>query len=321
MFRLRVPWRVKNFIFRRKVRLIRWFTYQGLSAILKTPPIYSDDESEIEVHSLVDHGYLIYYLVAIKSLYSFSKRKFSIYCHCCNRNMTKRDVEILKKHVVGVHYIERDFADSEMKQKLASYKLCYKYRIEHEEIIGTSAKLFDQLLISRKNRVILLDADTLFFQIPSEILAWIGSGSQESLYIKDKVNWYCIPYPEINSIQDLPKVPAFFNAGLLCFDKRFLVDNFSRIEDTLQLIEKNGGEFSALDQTIYAMLLPNKRLLPEAYSCEVRKTVATNRHFVFKHYIGHDVRFGNLIYLQEGKAIINKLKAQKKYSQPCYQKP
>lgn len=307
IFKPRVPWRIKNYFFRHKVHFIRCFTYQKFKRILKTPPIYSDSEAEIEVHSLVDHGYLFYYLVAIKSLCFFSKRKFSIYCHCCNRNMTKKDITILKKHIVGVHYIDRDNADSQMKEKLASNRLCYKYRNEHEDIIGTSAKLFDQLLISEKNRLILLDADTLFFQFPEEIIKWIDSGANESLYIKDKISWYCIPYPDINNIPGLPKVSPLLNAGLLCFDKKSLVKNFLQIEEILRIIEANQGDFSALDQTIYALLLPNQCCLPQAYSCEVRKTVEKNGGLIFKHYVGWDVRFGNFIYCKEGQLVIEKI--------------
>lgn len=307
MLKLRLPWRIKHILDLLKVRIIKSLTHLVFLSILKTPPILSDDESDVEVHTLVDHDFLIFYLIAIKSLYLFSKRKFSIYCHCCKRNMTEKDIEILKKHIIGVNYINRDYADKRMREQLSKYRVCNKYRNECEDIIGTSAKLFDQLLISKANKLILIDADTIFLNYPAEIVKWAKSEGNESLYVKDIVNWYCIPYPEINKVEGLPKVPPYFNAGLLCFNKLPLTGDLRRIEEMTEIIETKNGDFVGLDQTIYALLLPNKRLLPETYTCTMSKIAADNSEMVFRHYVGRSRRFSNLTYLTEGKKIINKL--------------
>lgn len=310
MFKIKLPWKIQNHLDLLKIKIIRSMTYRAFTKILDTPPITSHDDAQVEVHSLIDHDFLIYYLMAIKSLAFFSTKKLSIYCHCCKPNMTPEDIAMLRKHIQGVHFIERDKADTQMNEALKKYKTCHKYRTEHEAIIGTSAKFFDQLLISKTNKLILMDADTMFFKTPTEVDDWIDSDGQQSFYLKDKINWFCIPYPKINSIEGMPKVVPLFNAGLLCFDKRSLTENMNRVEEVMALIEANDGDFSGLDQTMYALLLPNQTQLPTStYSCDINQKVDADANIIFKHYIGRNVRFGNLIYCHEGEAIIKQLMA------------
>ena len=306
----RLPWRVKHKLDSMKIAVIRSVTRRQFLRILETPPIISDNECDVEVHTLIDHNFLIYYLVAIKSFYFFAKRKFSIYCHCCTNNMTSKDVEILKKHIVGVNFVDRETSDKIMKERLSGYRLCLKYRDEIDADNSSPPKLFDQILISKTKKLILLDADTLFFNYPSEIIEWADSDASTSLYLKDIMTVYMIEYPAINEIKGLPRVPPHFNAGLLCFDKRVLTDNLDRIEELCRMLLAHGGDFCGLDQTIFAMLLPNKRILPHTYTCKISEELKNNKDLIFKHYVGRDVRFGSFIYRDEGMRVIDRLMAQ-----------
>ena len=312
MVNIRVPYRVQKFISDNKIRGIReWVEYE-YKKVINTPPVERYDDAEVEVHSLLDHNFLFYYLVAIKSLVHFSKTKFSIYCHCCQPNMTEEDVAILKKHIKGVNYIGRDHADREMKKVLKPYKTCYEQRINNLAVIGTSGKFFDQLHFSKANKLVLLDADTLFLNTPTEIDEWALSNGKDSLHLKNIVNWYCIPYPQINEINGLPKVKPLFNAGLLCFDKRPLVENMGRVEEIMSIIDAAKGDFSGLDQTVFALMLSNQRQLPDStYSCQANRRFSDNKDMIFKHYVGRNNRFGNSIYCNEGKQVMKQLMEEK----------
>jgi lipopolysaccharide biosynthesis glycosyltransferase len=223
-------------------------------------------------------------------------------------NMTDEDVKILEKHVRNVTYIDRPTADAEMKEHLKNYPTCYEQRIENLKVIGTAAKFFDPLLMSKTNKIVMIDSDTIFFKQPVEIEEWSASKDVYSLHLKDKVNWFCIPYPEINNIEGLPKVKPMFNAGLLAFDKRTFTDDMGRVERILKCIGDNNGDFSGLDQTMYALMLPNQKQLPEyTYSCHVHQKVSESPDLVFKHYIGRNVRFGTYQYRDEGMAVIKDL--------------
>ena len=286
--------------------IIEQLTRAALSLVLKTPPIVSDNDSDVEVHTVVNHRYLLLYLLAIKSFFHFAKRRFSVYCHSCQDNMSPRDVKILKEHIIGVNYVERLYADEQMRRQLSPYPLCSRQRNERGRG-PVEMKVFDVILISKADKIILLDADTLFFNYPAEIVKWAGSRGERSLYVKDKLSLYCLPYPEINDVEGLPKCPPCFNVGLLCFDKKPLVNDMQQIEEVMKIIEAKGGDPLILDQTLFAMLLPNKEVLPESYTCVMERKAADDSRIVFKHFIGTLRRFSDFTYSSEGKRTIDEL--------------
>lgn len=116
-------------------------------------------------------------------------------------------------------------------------------------------KLIDPLLLSRSEKVLLLDSDILHFRPPTAIAEW-SAQPDRFLYISDpKENPFCADIDDIQRIAGMSPT-THFCAGYICF--RIDMINLSRIENYLkdrifenQRISNSFNHTS--EQTIYAM--------------------------------------------------------------------
>ncbi len=139
--------------------------------------------------------------------------------------------------------VERAEADDRMATALAPFPLCRQYRVRHP----LARKIFDVPVFAEQERIILLDADVLFFSKPAEMLRWVDEGSEGCWFNQDvqeaslvdpkeaEAEWKIKLWPKVNSGICL----IYRNAIDLAFCEECLAhtpmlqDNLWRVEQTL----------------------------------------------------------------------------------------
>ena len=144
------------------------------AGVLGTPPLPCNPAAETEVHTVTGHHHFRMYLTAIKSLLRYVGN-LAVVVHD-DGSLDTEDRALLKAHVPGVTFIDRESADAAMSTALARHPHCRKLR----ERVVNSLELFDNLLFARAPRLINMNSDVLFLDQPVELIRWIA-GSDPSI--------------------------------------------------------------------------------------------------------------------------------------------
>lgn len=276
-----------NFIsFTANIILLHWRRASLWFLISQLKPIHSKDKKNnvVEVMSLVSHNDTLSYLCMIKTFSYFSKRIFPITV-CDDGTLTKNDISILKKNVRGIKIISNKIANVVVQKKLRTYP----YSSELRKKIVYMRKKIDFPLLARKERVLILDSDLLFFKKPTEILKWMNNRAKKTtIFISDCRDSYILSNIE-TSVLFKTKMISRLNSGIIGFHRQIM--SLKKIEAFSKFILNGAGilttrypQIQAIFAFLFAQLskqhvhrLPKTYLLSEA-RCFIPNLVC--RHYV-----------------------------------------
>jgi len=201
--------------------------------------------------------------------------------------------------------------------------LLNKYPIAEEMYQKTWAgkKLFTPIL-SEYKKIIVIDADCLFFSSPEEIISWINDKNvKNSLYLQDYLNFRVISSIEAQKYLKIKKFTQRLNSGLLCINRESL--NHEQIIKSLNHWLINIGnvlsdriirdyyrnveflyQIHLVEQTIYCLYLSKTKSKALNKNYSLLKT--NNKKITFIHFTPDsptkDIEYGYL-FLSLKKAI------------------
>lgn len=297
----RLPWRYYD-----KVRGIK-FKFSA-KKIIKTPPFPLDTDSDVEIHMLLNKNYIYMGLFTLKSFLRFYN-KINVTIHG-DGSLNSKSKKILEKHIPGIRIINLKDANKLMqgidpllthvKKNVSTY--FYTHPI-------TTIKWTDFALLSKCDRMILLDSDTLFFKKPKEIIDWIEKKpiSNYNLYTesrKDNLGWDDkFLKKKFKNIKIIRKI----NSGLVCIKRKEILDNLKFICEEIT----NNPEFregiNSGDQDIYRIILGVNKSKPLSFKDYPVIGVASKSFFnqyknaIFKHYL---IKFEGGFYKEDMDSIL-----------------
>ncbi|OGK09712.1 hypothetical protein A2767_07680 [Candidatus Roizmanbacteria bacterium RIFCSPHIGHO2_01_FULL_35_10] len=180
--------------------------------VLDTSPVYCKDKNFIEILSVTSHDDYWKLILCVKSFFYFSKQTFPIFI-VDDGTLTKQDSDLLKSHLIGCKILERKKIEMDLSRLKNKNFLLFK---NNPYVV----KKIASILYTKKDKVLFLDSDVLFFNYPDELIDWSNS-QDSSIFIKDYQNAYLIS--DIES-KYLFKVSQFskVNSGLIGIKRNLL---------------------------------------------------------------------------------------------------
>jgi hypothetical protein len=260
-------------------------------AILKTPPVITDKEGDIEVRALTwrrDWKNLIW---ALKSFYYFSERTYPLFIH--DGGLTLEGKLALRKHFPHAILVDRSSANQTVQRELSARNLrrCLAYREKNPSTL----KLFDFFALSRARSILTIDSDIVFFAPAIDLL---DGHPGKNLYNRDSAYWYSMSLDELELCFNLRPV-SHINSGLARVDRCSI--DFEAIEEWLEEPRLFADKW-VTEQTLHALCSTRygMELLPPVYSVGTEAGIIEGA--ICKHYPGY---FRPLLY-QEGMQLLQK---------------
>lgn len=290
----RVPWTIYKLFIKMKIMLYHIY-YDQL--ILKTKPICAGgDNPYFAIHIMTRHSDIHMTLWAVKSFFRFTDKKYQVVL-LTDHSLTKKDIEILSTHLIGVKFIFEEEAGKSIENKIADYPLIKLFRLPPEtpfpvkftnEILQYhfcpfSMKLLDGNFLSQAEKVMILDSDVLFFKKPTEILDWIENSSEDkSMYMVEAFQpSFDVNYRITFKLKDDP--PMGINTGLFCYHKKIV--DLPELEKWIDQYRKTVFTLRTAEQHAYGYLAQRYKHepLPNTYSFNNRENASVATHFGIKH--------------------------------------
>ncbi len=255
--------------------------------ILKTKPIHTETEGDIEVRVLTWRKDYINLIWALKSFYTTSDVRYPLYIH--DGGLFPEHKEILKLHFPNAFIVNKNDADQIVNTYFDqnNFTRSKEYRLSN---IAT-VKLWDYFILSQAKRVISIDSDIVFFKEPSKI---INPNPRKNYYNEDLQYAYSMSLEDINKDFDI-SLPPKINSGL--FNVAHSIYDGELIEKWLQNDKLFENKWVS-EQTMHAMLAATHQdgveLLDQQYI--VSTTLGLNESTICKHYPG----FFRPLFFQEG---------------------
>lgn len=229
-----LPWRFADALDGRNDAALREKYREWLDA---TPPVPAvADNPTAEVHQLLGHRHIGMGLWSLKSVLVATGLPLGVTIHS-DGSLTTEDIEFAKRHLSGVRMIPRDEADAAMEARLRDFPACRSFRFGNVPVTNHRGQsynmfimaliLFDIPLLSRADKVMILDADVLFFKRSPELSDWVEPGNLQTFYSVE--GYRPIRQPD-GTFEYGRKVARTLNSGLLCLTKSQVYD-LARIED------------------------------------------------------------------------------------------
>jgi len=299
----RLPWRVSQWLYHRRLAAVRRFYDHR---VLSTRPYITGKECpDFEVHALLGHKHVGMCLWSVKSFLHFSGGAYSVVLHD-DGSLTRRDVDILRAHLVDARIVRKGDADEAIRDKIAAFPNCCDYRFERNlttdhrggkyNMYIFALRLFDFNLLSDARKILVLDVDVLFFKEPREIVAWVRDASSTgSLYSVEQYVPRRNARYEVVGFDRRETAPIWANAGLLCFAKSAF--SLESIEGWIARDRAMMDKYATFEQRMYNLLLQRwggAIPLPDSYAFNYTDEDVVATHFAIKHLF-----FDNVPRLQD----------------------
>ena len=222
-----LPWRVSQRIEQAIDTRLR---NQSRIYLEKTPSLpVARQNALVEIHQLLGHRHVGMGIWSLKSLIKTTNLPLAVVIHD-DGSLTQEDTILMHRHLPGVRIIMRAEADIAVRQMLSGYHACTSFRFG--EVLVTNHRgqsynmfvmaliLFDINLLAHSDKIIILDADVLFFRHPDIIVDWAtNTTDRRSLY---SVEAYKPKREKNGSLSFGKKAAHTLNSGLICFSKSSL---------------------------------------------------------------------------------------------------
>lgn len=218
------PWRVADYLNTKNDAALRVKYREWLQ---QTPPVpVAGNSPNAEVHQLLGHRHVGMGLWSMKSLVKSAAAGLGVVVHD-DGSLTSEDMALMRQHLPEIQIITRADADLRMRDALANHPACTSFRFGNVPVTNhrgqsynmfiMSLILFDMNLLTECDKIIILDADVLFFRRPDIIADWaLDKSDTRSLY---SVEAYKPQRQSDGTLSFGAKVARTLNSGLLCLIK------------------------------------------------------------------------------------------------------
>ncbi len=250
-------------------------------------PIYQPKnkyDSPIEIHSIVSHEVLSYYIVMAKSFQHFSEIRPQFVVHE-DGSFTKNDCVFLNHQLPNSTLITFKQSTQKMKQLLKKFPILQKYRLsKHNNKINIMTTV-DIPYYTKPKDVFYMDGDILFFNRPAQLCRWLQNkkARKEILFMRDHSNVYVVSERVCKEKFGVCHFDRF-NMGILCYPKSLF--NLRSINTYFKLLyEQDKDDIMVRDQTYFMI----------HFQKEKQKMKVLNE----KKYFVYGVGYYNELYLNQ----------------------
>lgn len=182
--------------------------------ILATPPIETDpvtDDCALCVHLMCHGGDYLAAIWALKSFYLQSRKTYPLTIHVQGPR-TRVLENHLRQHFPSARFIFQDEADRAVESYLSRQGL--HRLLEVRRALPIMQKLTDILIMTTARCIMILDADVLFFNNPTELAEVSTAQGKEFLVQRDFMDAYTISLESAKSDLGIDIQPAI-NSGIV----------------------------------------------------------------------------------------------------------
>ena len=276
--------RIAGKIFRRlrHIFIPSWYYYRWVyrKKILLSKSLVCDDACEFEIHIVTSNRDFLDSLWAVKTFCFFSKTTPRLVVHD-DGSLNPQQVERLSQHFVGAQVIRRSLADAEMAHYLDGFPHARSFRAQPS--FYCALKLLDLLKYSKKNNILIIDSDLLFFENPAELLECITKNLP--CFMRDYQNFYSSQGVQFLKSRGIRLTPRL-NAGLLFIQRDFYETHLAAMDQYFKHMPAHHG-ITALnrhEQTLHAMLSARSGARPLSEQYQISDDQLSERsvchHFV-----------------------------------------
>lgn len=270
-----------NFPLRETLRSIerRWRgspgrLYRNFRPVNSTRPLKCNPAAKTEIHTLTCHKHVFMYITAIKSLLRFFS-DLAVVVHD-DGSLTPTDVATIERHIEEIRVIRRSEADRIMGNLLSSYPKTASYRSK----VINSLELTDHALLASKEKLIIINSDTLFLQRPEEIIDWIAADRDTVLCVYEEK-----PHQQAEFLNRIGSTfPPHLTFALVCLRKS-LVEPVE-IEKIMSQVEPADSQWF-IGQNLMPVLI-GRKLSPDRIEFLDKNSYEASAEFregaVFRHY-------------------------------------
>jgi hypothetical protein len=162
--------------------------------ILSTPPIYTDDPMtrgcDLAVHLMCYQADYLCGLWALKSFYYHSQKSYPLVIHVQGESTPLLENR-LRTHFPNARLIFQAEADHIVESRLRESNCLTLLRFR--ETLPIVQKLTDLMIMATSRRILIIDADVLFFRCPDELLRVDSAADEVVLVQRDFMSAYSIP--------------------------------------------------------------------------------------------------------------------------------
>ncbi len=175
-----------------RTRIDQWRVHHALRSIRQTRPYPLNDPSDAdaELHMLLCKRDLRLGVVCLKSLLRFDAGIRFCATILSDGTLTDADRAWFDHHIPNARWSSRprkgDDRPSEVQAALAPWP--HLSSLYHDSDFELIAKIIHPLLLGRHERIILLDADEAFFDVPERLMAFCRGDDAAPLYLHDHQN-------------------------------------------------------------------------------------------------------------------------------------
>jgi hypothetical protein len=252
--------------------------------ILDTPPVYTnrvDRESELTVHMMCYQSDYLSALWALKSFYYYSKKRLPLALHI--QGESTPDLERhLKTHFPNARLILQSEADQAVEPYLREHN-CPRL-LDFRRMIPTIQKLTDFLIMGESKKILVLDADILFFSYPEELVDIHPTADRSILFQRDYMDSYTISSAQAISDFGIDLRPEI-NVGIVRLSRDLI--NLTKCEE--YLMHPEFAQFEGhTEQTLWALEASRNHAvayLPSTYAVTLDDSVDCSQ-LKARHYAG-----------------------------------
>src|SRR5579863_2324046 len=138
--------------------------------ILETPPIYTDplrDGCDLAIHMMCYQGDYLSALWALKSFYHHSQKSYPLVLQIQGESTPILENR-LRAHFPNARFVMQAEADRVVEARLSESN--WTRLLAFRRALPTVQKLTDFLTLATSRRILIIDADVLFFRRPDELL-------------------------------------------------------------------------------------------------------------------------------------------------------
>lgn len=254
---------------------------QVIHLISQIQSVESDNSSNIEVVSVTSRQDYYMLVLSLKSLFLHSRENFSVLIFDDGSLRTK-DIKFIKQNIIGAKVIKKNRYD----KRLAKYSktIFLNKRIRNSPYV---IKELGPIIFSKKNKLLFLDSDVLFFKQPNSIIDWI-KGKHDIIFLSDYQNVYCLSNIESKYLFNLPLTPKV-NSGLIGIHRRYLDQNL--LKKLLSFYSTEGKFRLQALQTFFALLISKYKKNKKVFMLHKNYVVGQDGHqnypnAVCIHFVG-----------------------------------
>ena len=230
--------------------------------ILSTPPVDTNSpNAEVAVHLMCHEGDYLCAIWALKSFYHYAGQPFPLVIHVQGRT-SARVRRRLRTHFPSARIILQEEADQIVESFLGERKL--ERLLRKRRSLSIMQKFTDVLIAANARKILLFDADVLFFRRPDEFLEAATGPERTALFQQDYTDAYVITPARANSDFHIDLRPRI-NTGIVAISKHIV--DWERCESYLAHPDFSWPS-GHTEQTLYALEASRNQLvsyLPPSY--------------------------------------------------------